>query len=105
MGWVVALGVIVLTSLNRWCGVLGQGWGHSCPLRAPSSMTGSSVSLLCCGCEPSLDLFVEWAVSQSPRQECQGASGLLMVAAAGHSCYLVSTGSTILPSYYQRGPG
>ena len=43
----VALGVVVLTSLNRWCGVLGQGWGRSCPLQAPPRMTGGQQAALC----------------------------------------------------------
>lgn len=45
---------------------------------------GGPVSLTCPGCEPSLDLFLGWAASQARGQQSQGASGLLMGAAAGH---------------------
>lgn len=50
---------------------VGPRVGSFPPLQAPPSMTGGPVSLRWAGCGPSLDLFVEWTVSQPPCQECQ----------------------------------
>lgn len=67
--------------------VLGQGWGRSCPLQAPPSMTGDQRVAPCHSHALAVSLL--WpsptgSASQAQNQQSQGASRLLLVAAGGH---------------------